>query len=223
MNLRKKFLIMDVTRCIDCDNCVLACKRRHGIARFQRQGFQIGTIRVPTSCKNCEDPECISSCKVEGMTRLNHRFTQPTETCIGCGLCSKNCPFGAIQMFKSNTVPVTIEYLKIDEKVKKIKLPKKKTERKREVWKCDGCIGYKNKGCVYNCPTGALQEVVLIDFIKTIPYPWAVALVNYLSPAFLTKEEKEKIRTGQVRLIVDQNYNINLEPIFQKELVQAVG
>lgn len=211
---------MDIAKCIDCDNCVLACERRHGIARFQRHGFQIGTIRVPTSCKNCEDPECISSCKVEGMTRLNHRFTQPTEACIGCGLCAKNCPFGAIHMFKANTAPIKVDYLELDQNVKKTKKPK---ERKREVWKCDGCIGYKNKGCVYNCPTGALQEVVLIDFIKTIPYPWAAALVNYLSPAFLTKEEKEKIRTGQARLKLDRDYTIRLEPIFEEELAQVVG
>ncbi len=221
MNLTKKFLIMDVTKCIDCDNCVLACERRHGIPRFQRHGFQVGTIRVPTSCKNCEDPECIASCKVDGMTKTNHRFTQPTEACIGCGLCAKNCPFGAIQMFKSDIIPIKLEYIKIDEKVKKSKLPKK-VQRKREVWKCDGCAGYQNKGCVYNCPTGALQEVVLIDFIKTIPYPWAVKLVEYLSPAFLTKEEKELIHSGKAKLVVDRDYNIRLENIGEHELAQAV-
>ena len=213
---------MDVAKCIDCDNCVLACERRHGIARFQRHGFQVGTIRVPTSCKNCEDPECISSCKVEGMTRLTHRFTQPTEVCIGCGLCSKNCPFEAIQMFKANTDSIKINYLNIPDNVQKDKLTKKKIERKREVWKCDGCIGYKNKGCVFNCPTGALQEVVLIDFIKTIPYPWAVKLVKYLSPAFLTKEEKGLISSGLARLVVDRDYNINLEEINDSVLAQAV-
>ena len=86
---------------------------------------------------------------------------------------------------------------------------------------CDGCIVYKNKGCVYNCPTGALEEVVLIDFIKTIPYPWAAELVKYLSPAFLTKEEKEMIRSGLVRLVIDRDYSIYLEKINEPVQVQT--
>ena len=210
MNLSKKFLIYDVNKCIDCDNCVIACERRHGTARFVRHGFQVGTVRVPTTCKNCEDPECIATCRIDGMTKTNHRFTQPKEICIGCGLCAKNCPFDAIQMQTAELIAQKVQYEKV-ENIKNPKLLEKAKNRKKEVWKCDGCAGYKNRGCVYNCPTGALQEVVLEDFIKKIPFTWAVQLVQYLSPAFLSAEEKKLVNEGKAELVLDMTLNIILE------------
>lgn len=219
MNVYKKFLIIDVNKCIDCDNCIQACERRHGVTRFNRYGFEIGTIRIPTSCKNCEDPECIKSCKIEGMTKTNHRFTQPKEICIGCGVCAKNCPFNAISMVSREGYSLQIHYEKVEDKNEHEKLLQKAQKRKKEIWKCDGCADYKNRGCVYNCPTGALQEVVLADFIKTIPLEWAEELVRYLSPAFLSAEEKELLQTNQAKLVFDEMRNIKIEKVEAKESV----
>lgn len=211
MNLDKMFLIMDVEKCIDCDLCVLACERRHGASRFTRIGFQVGSIRIPTSCKNCEDPVCIRSCRIDGMTRTNHRFTQPLEICIGCGLCAKNCPFGAIRMVTSREEQLTVTYepwLVISESDQE-KLHKGKN-RKKEIWKCDGCASYKNRGCVYNCPTGALRSVKLTELIKTMPMAHAIAIVNYLSPAFLDAQEKEMVKNNERKLFIDHQRQIHL-------------
>lgn len=218
MNLQKTFLIYDLSKCLDCDNCVAACNRRHRTPRFRRRGFEIGTVRIPTSCKNCEAPDCIDSCKIEGMTQTNHRYTQPREICIGCGLCAKNCPFNAITMYRVDQHQLKINYEKLpqenDEQYQKA-LTKAKN-RKNELWKCDGCTGYANQGCVFNCPTGALQVVVLADFIKTIPLKWAEKIVNYLSPAFLSAEEKLLVRAHQAELRVDPGGQIRLELLPEK-------
>ena len=84
-------------------------------------------------------------------------------------------------------------------------------KRKKELWKCDGCAGYENQGCVYNCPTGALQVVVLADLIKTIPLKWAEKIVEYLSPAFLNAGEKELVRANKAKVVVDKTGQILLE------------
>jgi len=222
MNIQKKFLIIDINKCIDCDNCVKACERRHGVARFIRHGYEIGTIRIPTSCKNCEDPECIKSCPIEGMTRTNHRFTQPKEICVGCGICAKNCPFHAITMISREKFSLQVHYEKIENNKEYSKLLQKAQKRKREIWKCDGCADYKNRGCVYNCPTGALQEVVLADFIKTIPLEWAEELVQYLSPAFLNAEEKRLIQSGAAKLVIDKRRTIKLERLDKEEVIASI-
>ena len=231
METSKKFLIIDTRKCIDCGNCEISCERRHKAKRFDRRGFEIGYIRIPTSCKNCLDPECMAACKFKAMIKTENRLTQPMELCVGCSLCSRNCPFGAIKMLKSDEIrndncPTGLgkifEFGKKKNNDSKIfgvdsDEDEKKKKRKKEVWKCDACADYKNRGCVYNCATGALKEIVLDEFIKTIPNKWAQKLVEYLSPAFLNAEEKALIKAGQKRLLVTENAEIELKDILTNE------
>jgi len=226
MNLQKKFLIMDSRNCIDCDNCVLACKRRHGVERFARYGFQVGYIRIPTTCKDCEAPDCVEACKFSCMIKTNDHMTQALEDCNGCRLCARKCPFGAIEMLAGPVLsqkmkkrpPLLLKVFQRKQEHNVVSISSKK--RKKDVWKCDGCANFKHRGCVYNCPTGALREVVLADFIKTIPHEWAEALINYLAPAFLNAEEKSLVREGRAKLIIDENKNVRLELIGEK-MIQA--
>lgn len=227
MNLRKKFLIMDSRKCLDCDNCVLACKRRHGVERFARFGFQVGYVRVPTTCKDCEAPDCVAACKFSYMVKTADHMTQALDDCKGCSLCARKCPFGAIEMLagqslmriKQKKPPLLLKvFNRVQEQNDDSSITTKK--RSKDVWKCDGCADFKHRGCVYNCPTGALREVVLQDFIQTIPLEWAKALVNYLAPAFLNAEEKSLLQKGAAELIVDKNKNICLSFI-DKKMIRA--
>ncbi len=247
MNTHKTFLIMDTRRCLDCGNCERACERRHGEPRFDRHGFEVGYIRVPTTCKDCVDPECVAACRFQAMIKTRDRLTQPTEMCVGCNLCARKCPFGAINMLPAQVVHEKIlpkKELKTQRKFffvpgwlqrsnggngKMQNIPvasdnsqntqPKKAKRKREVWKCDACAGYKKRACVYNCPTGALREVTLDDLVKEIPREWGQILVEYLAPAFLTREEKEAIREGKLRLVVTEDKRIELAPVEKVALV----
>ena len=40
-------LLIDTAICIDCDNCVDACGRRHGYSRLERSGLQLGNLLFP--------------------------------------------------------------------------------------------------------------------------------------------------------------------------------
>ena len=228
MNLQKKFLIMDTRKCIDCENCVLACKRRHGVERFARLGFQVGYIRIPTTCKACDVPDCVEACKFSCMIKAPNQMTLALDDCKGCSLCARKCPFGAIEMLAGQAVQ--------KEKAKRPSLFLKifnrqpqsqdniamlnKVTRKKDVWKCDGCANFKYRGCIYNCPTGALQELELKDFIITIPREWAEELLNYLAPAFLNAEEKQQWRNGFIQFYVDEKRKVKLVPV-KKEIVHA--
>ncbi len=247
MNTHKTFLIMDTRRCLDCGNCERACERRHGEPRFDRHGFEVGYIRVPTTCKDCVDPECVAACRFQAMIKTRDRLTQPTEMCVGCNLCARKCPFGAINMLPAQVVREKVlakkqvkskrKFLAIsgwlhrpngeNSQIESIPAGRdgsqstapKKTKRKREVWKCDACAGYKKRACVYNCPTGALREVALDDLVREIPREWGQTLVEYLAPAFLTREEKQAIREGKLRLVVTEDKRIELTPVEEIALV----
>jgi CRP-like cAMP-binding protein/Fe-S-cluster-containing hydrogenase component 2 len=92
-------LVMDLDRCIKCDNCVRACESLHGRSRLIRNGVQIGKYLVPSACRHCDDPKCMSACptgaikrRPEGEIYFNY------DACIGCGNCAIACPFDNITM-----------------------------------------------------------------------------------------------------------------------------
>src|SRR5271163_2659786 len=56
-------LVMDMDRCIKCDNCVRACESLHGRSRLIRNGVQIGKYLVPSACRHCDDPKCMNAAR----------------------------------------------------------------------------------------------------------------------------------------------------------------
>src|SRR6185437_3593732 len=55
-------LVMDLDRCVKCDNCVSACESLHGESRLVRTGIQLGNYLVPAACRHCDDPKCMTAC-----------------------------------------------------------------------------------------------------------------------------------------------------------------
>ncbi|HEX9134677.1 MAG TPA: cyclic nucleotide-binding domain-containing protein, partial [Ktedonobacteraceae bacterium] len=90
-------LVIDLDKCIHCNECEEACERRHGHSRMNRKGMVIGNISIATACRQCQDPVCML-CSRAGIARYPNGEVYITESCIGCGICAERCPYGAISI-----------------------------------------------------------------------------------------------------------------------------
>jgi CRP-like cAMP-binding protein/Fe-S-cluster-containing hydrogenase component 2 len=90
-------LVIDLDKCIHCNECEEACKRRHGHSRMNRKGMVIGNISIATACRQCQDPVCML-CSRAGIARHPNGEVYITESCIGCGICAERCPYSAISI-----------------------------------------------------------------------------------------------------------------------------
>lgn len=99
----QKLLVLDLESCTRCDECTKACVHSHedGHNRLTREGLRFGNFLVATSCRSCHDPKCLVGCPVDAIHRSSETGSLAIRIdnhCIGCGLCSHNCPFGNIKM-----------------------------------------------------------------------------------------------------------------------------
>ncbi len=90
-------LVIDLDKCIHCNECEEACARRHGHSRMNRKGMVVGNISIATACRQCQDPVCML-CSRAGIARHPNGEVYITESCIGCGICAERCPYGAISI-----------------------------------------------------------------------------------------------------------------------------
>ncbi len=96
----KAVLIMDISKCVQCDNCVNACAALHdGHSHLIRKGIKFNDfILLPTSCRNCQDPICMSKCPTGAIQRDLTGEIYHKDNCIGCGGCARLCPHGNISI-----------------------------------------------------------------------------------------------------------------------------
>jgi Fe-S-cluster-containing hydrogenase component 2/CRP-like cAMP-binding protein len=101
----QRLLVLDLTSCTRCDECTRACADSHdGNARLLREGMRFGDFLVATSCRSCHKPYCMEGCPVDAIHRRgDHLEVVIEDHCIGCGLCERNCPYGAIHMVPRDT------------------------------------------------------------------------------------------------------------------------
>lgn len=98
--LAQSLLVLDLERCTRCDECVKSCSDTHeGVTRLIREGLRFDKFLVASSCRSCLDPLCLVGCPVDAIHRNGDSLEIEIEDyCIGCGLCSNNCPYGNINM-----------------------------------------------------------------------------------------------------------------------------
>jgi Fe-S-cluster-containing hydrogenase component 2 len=165
-------MVIDTGVCVDCDNCVDACARRHGHSRLERVGIQVDRYLVPASCYHCNDPVCLL-CAVDGIVREpSGEIRIVEESCIGCGACAERCPYDNIKMV-SRQSPGRLARLLPTALAERFGLaPKADTERQRVAVKCDLCVGYDDgPACVRSCPVGAAMRVDPRTFFAGVQEP----------------------------------------------------
>jgi CRP-like cAMP-binding protein/Fe-S-cluster-containing hydrogenase component 2 len=178
-------LVIDLDKCVHCNECEEACARRHGHSRMNRKGMVVGNISIATACRQCQDPVCML-CSRAGIARLPGGEVYITESCIGCGICAERCPYDNISIM---TLADEINETRTSwqrfssfftqgagkERGRKalsvlsaaapgpLEAARPRDAygelRKKLAIKCDLCAGYDNQACVQACPTGAAIRV----------------------------------------------------------------
>ncbi len=178
-------LVIDLDKCIHCNECEDACARRHGYSRMNRKGMVVGNISIATACRQCQDPVCML-CSRAGIARHPNGEVYITESCIGCGICAERCPYDNISII---TLDDEIEDVTPLQRFSSFFMNKTKKQygrkmvpmaqaqlapvplavgqstdpvsemRKKVAIKCDLCAGYNDQACVQACPTGAAIRI----------------------------------------------------------------
>src|SRR6266403_1317876 len=141
----------DMTKCIGCKCCVVACNEQNGNPahiNWRRVGEIEGgwypntqRLHLSMGCNHCLEPTCLEGCPVDAYSKdpITGVVIHNAETCIGCQYCTWNCSYGVPQYNPERGV----------------------------VGKCDMCHNRLADGdepaCVNACPESAIQiEIVNI-------------------------------------------------------------
>jgi formate dehydrogenase iron-sulfur subunit len=100
---------LDMTQCIGCKCCVVACNEQNGNPaeiQWRRVGEIEGGVYPDTvrqylsmGCNHCLEPTCMTGCPVNAYTKdpLTGIVLHSAERCIGCQYCTWNCSYGVPQ------------------------------------------------------------------------------------------------------------------------------
>ncbi|HKD22297.1 MAG TPA: cyclic nucleotide-binding domain-containing protein, partial [Rhizomicrobium sp.] len=170
-------LLIDELLCIGCDNCERACADIHdGLSRLDREaGKTYAQLHVPTSCRHCEHPYCMTDCPPNAIHRGQDGEVFIDEKCIGCGNCMRYCPYGVIRMDSvPPKKPSILMWLLFGagpgpgepSKDWRKAHAKKGVDVPKVAVKCDMCSGLEGgPACVRACPTGAALRVSPESFL----------------------------------------------------------
>ncbi len=178
-------LLIDESLCVRCDNCETACAETHGgVSRLDREaGPTFDQIHIPTACRHCENPKCMSDCPVDAIRRHPNGEVYIMDNCIGCGNCAGNCPYDVIQMaaIESEPRPGLLWRLLLGGDGGRI--ARKGAPREKDTSdappklavKCDLCRSLPPRrgqgpraACVASCPTGAIVRVNPREYVDRL-------------------------------------------------------
>ncbi len=189
----------DMTKCIGCKCCVVACNEQNGNPaeiNWRRVGEIEGGSYPDTQrfylsmgCNHCVEPTCLTGCPVDAYRKdpVTGIVLHSADACIGCQYCTWNCSYGVPQYNPDRGV----------------------------VGKCDMCYGRlaedREPACASACPEQAIRiEIVKIkewreNYAKTANAPGLPTADDSLSttritlPARLPKDVG-RVDTNKVRL-----------------------
>ncbi len=75
---------IDISRCIGCRSCEVACQRVHGGSGHINVHFVGDQASVPIFCHHCEEASCTIACFTEALHKEGERTAFDVEKCTGC-------------------------------------------------------------------------------------------------------------------------------------------
>lgn len=140
----------DMTRCIGCKCCVVACNEQNGNPshiNWRRVGEVEGGVypavarwHLSMGCNHCVEPSCMIGCPVNAYTKdaLTGIVDHSADICIGCQYCTWNCSYGVPQFNEARGV----------------------------VGKCDMCHGRLAQGNAPACVNACPEEAIAIEIVN---------------------------------------------------------
>jgi formate dehydrogenase iron-sulfur subunit len=147
MKAAQRALLIDVTLCAGCRDCMTACMQEHG---FEGDPFEIDELSATAFtalkessdgdwyarqiCRHCVNPSCASVCPVGALQKSDlGPVIYDANKCLGCRYCIQACPHDVPRYEWDKAVPA--------------------------VAKCDMCYARIKEGgipaCAEACPSGA--------------------------------------------------------------------
>jgi formate dehydrogenase iron-sulfur subunit len=129
-------ILTDVTKCIGCEECVVACKETNNTGedrpwRWQHKIDDLSASRWTTiirrpenhyvrqQCRHCLEPACVSACPVGALHKTEEGpVVYDSNICMGCRYCMMSCPFGIPRYVWSQPVPYVRKCILCYEKIK---------------------------------------------------------------------------------------------------------
>jgi len=162
--------LVDISRCIGCKGCEVACKEWNELGIEPTENFgsfqshrdlspdtwllmrftesevdgELNWLIKKDACLHCEEPGCLLACPAPGaIVQYENGIVDFNQAnCIGCQLCVSGCPFD---------------------------IPRFSTET-RKVYKCNMCVDRVEAGlepaCAKTCPTNAIAWGTKEDMVR---------------------------------------------------------
>jgi len=150
-------VLVDLTRCVGCDSCALACKVKNDkpdpdvapeglsneaftfVSRTEMEdaGGNPVTKFAKRQCMHCLEPACVAACPAAAMYKSEEGpIVYRPNRCLGCRYCQVACPFEVPAFDWNNGI----------------------TPKISKCWFClDRQLAGEEPACVDACPTGALR------------------------------------------------------------------
>jgi len=141
----KAAILIDLTKCIGCEACVMACKEINSLPkdtktdRLSAENWTVVErrkgVNIRRQCMHCENPACASACPVGALVKSPEGpVIYAEEKCMGCRYCMVACPFQVPKYEWDNPLPKVQKCVMCYEKCVKVG---------------------KEPACASACPTGA--------------------------------------------------------------------
>jgi carbon-monoxide dehydrogenase iron sulfur subunit len=151
---KTKKLHYDVSKCLACRSCEIACAAGHSQAKTlfkmilaeerslpRVKVFAHRETSMPIACRHCDDPQCVMACMAAAIRKdtSTGKVVYDEDRCVGCWMCVMVCPYGAIRPDNRKKIPL----------------------------RCDFCPDEEIPLCVKACPTRAIVLAEEEDLVSS--------------------------------------------------------